>query len=448
MPKCTLLIRGYAGTGKTTMVGAYVQALLKNNIGVVLLAPTGRAAKVMGNYANYPAFTIHKKIYFPKRGAFGSSGFALASNKHRDTVFIVDEASMIGDSGVTGAEAFEYRSLLQDLIQYVFQGTRCRLLLIGDTAQLPPVGTEESPALNLGLLESRFGLTIAELELTEVVRQELDSGILYNATVLRQQISSRKQGFPELETRPFPDIQRTHGGELQELIEDLINQYGREDVMVITRSNKRAYQFNQHIRQRVHWFEERLNAGDLLMVVKNNYHWLKSYKEAPSNFIANGDIVEVLKVVREHEIYGFKFADVEIRLIDYPDFHPFEVRILLDSMESEQASMPRAESKRLYDEISVDYSDLGSRSKIAEAVKADPFYNALQVKFAYAITCHKSQGGQWPAVIVDQGYLTEEMLDQSLLRWFYTAFTRAQESLYLLNFEEAFFNEEERIERD
>lgn len=443
MPKCTLLIKGYAGTGKTTVVGSYVQVLKKNNFDVVLLAPTGRAAKVLSNYSGLPAFTIHKKIYQKRSGAFGASGYGLGSNRHRRTVFLVDEASMIGDSGVSGEQAFEYRSLLDDLINYVFNGHQCKLVLIGDQAQLPPVGADESPALDVDRLQSRHSLTIAQIELTEVVRQEMDSGILFNATILRNAITSRKEGFPILKMDGFDDIKRIGGHDLQEVLEDLNGKYGREGVMVITRSNKRANLFNQNIRTRIEWFEERLNAGDLLMVVRNNYHWLLPYKDAPTTFIANGDVVEVLKVIREYEMYNMEFADVEVRLIDFPDFQPFEVRIMLNSLEIETANLPHAQMKALYDEVSIDYSDLGAKKKIHDAVMNDPYYNALQVKFAYSVTCHKSQGGQWPAVILDQGYLTEEMLDISLLRWFYTAITRAQSELYLLNFNPSFFGETE-----
>ncbi|MEO0403643.1 MAG: AAA family ATPase [Bacteroidota bacterium] len=442
MPRCALLLKGYAGTGKTSITAAYVNALKAANVGVVLLAPTGRAAKVLGGYSKTPAFTLHKKIYFPKKGSFGSFGMSLAPNKHKNTVFIVDEASMIGGQGIASEQSFQYRSLLDDLIQYVYQGERCRLILIGDEAQLPPVGSDESPALQSDLLQSKYNLTIAEMKLTEVVRQQQDSGILHNATILRDQIRETSSGFPSLFLNSFSDIHSIGGNDLQEILEDLYQKHGRDGVMLITRSNKRANLFNQNIRTRIQWFEERMNAGDLIMIVKNNYHWLKGFKDAPTNFIANGDIAEILKIVREQELYGFHFADVEIRLLDYPSMPSFEVKIMLESLDIEAANIPRAQISALYDEISLDYSDLGDQKKIKQAVMDDPFFNALQVKFAYAVTCHKSQGGQWPAVILDQGYLTEDMLDQSLLRWFYTAFTRAQSELFLLNFHKEFFPEE------
>ncbi|NQX91229.1 MAG: AAA family ATPase [Flavobacteriales bacterium] len=448
MPRCALLLKGYAGTGKTSITAAYVNALKATNVGVVLLAPTGRAAKVLSGYSKTPAFTIHKKIYFPKRGAFGASGMALGQNKHKNTVFIVDEASMIGGQGIASEESFQYRSLLDDLIQYVYQGERCRLVLIGDEAQLPPVGSSESPALQSEVLQNKYNLTIAEMKLTEVVRQERDSGILHNATILRNQIVNTTSGFPQLKLESFKDIHSIGGNDLQEILEDLYQKHGRNGVMVITRSNKRANLFNQSIRTRIEWFEERLNAGDLIMIVKNNYHWLKTFKDAPTNFIANGDTAEILKIVREQELYGFNFADVEIRLIDYPEMQPFEVKIMLESIDVESANIPRARISALYDEIALDYADLGDQKKIKQAVSEDPFFNALQVKFAYSVTCHKSQGGQWPAVVLDQGYLTEEMLDTSLLRWFYTAFTRAQTELYLLNFHKEFFIDSNSVDQN
>lgn len=443
-PRCTLLLKGYAGTGKTTSVAAYVHALKSNRQRVVLLAPTGKAAKVLALYSHEQALTIHKKIYVPRTGSGGSRGYAVGPNLHKNTVFIVDEASMIGEqSGMQSETQFEYRDLLQDLIDYVFKGVNCRLILIGDTAQLPPVGTDESPALNESLLRSRHNLTIAGIELKDVVRQEMDSGILFNATKLREAIASKDSGFPRLYPEGYDDIHIIHGNDLQETLEELYGRHGRHGVMVITRSNKRANLFNQQIRARIEWFEDELNAGDLLMVVRNNYHWFEQFTDAPSSFIANGDSVEVLKIVREQELYGCRFADVEIVLLDYPKFPSFEVKILLDTLHLETPSFTSAQQKALYHAVAEDYLDLGDRKKIHKAVMADPFYNALQVKFAYSVTCHKSQGGQWPAVVVDQGYLTEELLDISLLRWFYTALTRAQQELYLLNFHPGFFGEVE-----
>ncbi|MFT6185199.1 MAG: exodeoxyribonuclease-5 [Flavobacteriales bacterium] len=438
-PRCTLLVKGYAGTGKTTVTGAVVKTLKQFHYNVALMAPTGRAAKVLSSFSDHPAFTIHRTIYVKKAKA-GNVSFGLAPNLKKNTVFLVDEASMIGEStSMQGEQSFEYRDLLEDLMEFVFSGVNCRLVLIGDGAQLPPVGSDESPALKAKDLERNFGLTIAELELTEVVRQELDSGILFNANTLRQQILLGKEGFPNLSAEGFPDMKIINGEELQDVLEDLYGRLGQENVAVITRSNKRANQFNQQIRARILWKEEEIAAGDMLMVVRNNYYWLEEYKDAPTAFIANGDSLEIQKITKYHEMYGYKFADVVVKMVDFPEFPAIEVRIILDSLNIDQANLGMGAQRNLYALVGEDYADLSSRRKIHEAISKDPFYNALQVKFAYAITCHKSQGGQWPAVIVDQGFLTEEMLDVSLLRWFYTAFTRAQKELYLLNFSKSFF---------
>ncbi|MFM1933075.1 MAG: hypothetical protein RL226_2378 [Bacteroidota bacterium] len=432
-PKCTLLLRGYAGTGKTTVTGTIVQVLKSIHQEVVLMAPTGRAAKVLSGFAQTPAYTIHKTIYLG--AGEGEMSFALGFNRRRNTLFVVDEASMIGEA----SNSDDYRDLLDDLMAYVFAGEGCRLMLIGDGAQLPPVGTTDSPALRLKHLEEKYDLTIAEVELSEVVRQEIDSGILLNANVLRQHLTSAKSGFPQLQLSGFKDIQRVSGNDLQELLEDLYGKYGQEGVCVITRSNKRANLFNQQIRSRILWQESELTGGDMVMVVRNNYHWLTEYKDCPTPFLANGDGLEIVKVGKHYERYGLHFADATVRLADYPDFDLIEVRVLLDVILHEQANLGMEAQRRFYEAVAEDYLHLGSKRKVHEAVMNDPFYNALQIKFGYAITCHKSQGGQWPAVIVDQGYLTEEMLDESLLRWFYTAFTRSTERLYLLNFADDFF---------
>lgn len=438
-PRCALIIKGYAGTGKTTVTGTIVKVLKEIRRKVVLMAPTGRAAKVLSSFSDHAAYTIHRTIYVKKNSGGGGVSFSLAPNRRKDTVFIVDEASMIGESGGSDDASFDHRDLLEDLLEYVFSGEGCRLVLIGDTAQLPPVGSELSPALNLEYLRRSFHLTIAELELNEVVRQELDSGILFNANTLRLQLQRGDVGYPRLESEGFPDLIRLGGYELQETLESLYSRFTEEGVIVITRSNKRANQFNQQIRQRILWREEDLEANDRLMVVRNNYHWLEEHKDAPTSFIANGDSLEVVRILGRQDRYGASFADVLVRLVDYPDFPAFEVKIVLNVLMLEQANMGFQDQKILYEAIAQDYLHLGTKRKVHEAIMKDPFYQALQVKFAYAVTCHKSQGGQWPAVIVDQGYLLEEMLDVSLLRWFYTAFTRAQEELYLLNFSEEFF---------
>ena len=440
-PRCALVIKGYAGTGKTTLTGTIVKVLREMKHKVVLMAPTGRAAKVLSSFSNYPAYTIHRTIYAKKGGGADAVSFNLANNRHKGAVFIVDEASMIGEGGGQGDQGIEHRDLLEDLMEYVYSGENCRLVMIGDGAQLPPVGSDESPALSLGHLRKSHYLTVASLELDEVVRQELDSGVLFNANILRQFLQSGSKGFPRLTTQGFSDIQNVIGNELQELLEDLYARHSEDEVIVITRSNKRANQFNQQIRARILWREEEITAGDRLMVVKNNYFWLSEHKDAPTSFIANGDMVEVQKVIKYQDLYGGRFADVEVKLIDYPNFPAFEVKVMLDVLNLDKASLSFADQRSLYHAVTEDYMHLGARGKIHRAIMKDPFYNALQVKFGYAVTCHKSQGGQWPAVVVDQGYLTEEMLDISLLRWFYTAFTRAQEELFLLNFNEAFFSE-------
>ena len=442
-PRCALIIRGYAGTGKTTSVGAVVRALEEQGVPVVLLAPTGRAAKVLADFAGLPASTIHRHIYHQTRGRDGWPVTALAPNLRKGAVFIVDEASMIGeDAGPASDEgAFQYRSLLDDLLSFVFNGEDCRLILVGDDAQLPPVGSPLSPALNEEGLRNGFGLTVATIRLTEVVRQELDSGILWNAHQLRLQIDAGVSGFPALETRRFPDIHPVAGNDLQELLETLHGRYGEDGVVVITRSNKRANLFNQQIRHRILWQEEDFNAGDRLMVVKNNYHWLATQTSLTNTLIANGDTLEVRRVRKRHTLYGQEFVDAELAFTDLPDLPPFEARVHLSVLHLEQPSLPSAQLQALYDAVAADHVHLGDKRRIHKAVKEDASYQALQVKFAWAITCHKAQGGQWPAVIVDAGYLTEEMLNTELLRWFYTAFTRAQRELYLLNFPDAFFQE-------
>lgn len=438
-PRCTLLLRGYAGTGKTTSVGAVVRVLAENGTPTVLLAPTGRAAKVMQQYAGVAASTIHRQLYCATRGRDGAVAYGLAPNPWKGAVFLVDEASMIGESNGVRADddGFAYRSLLDDLMEYVFNGEDCRLVLIGDDAQLPPVGTDRSPALDEEGLRRDFHLTVAGIRLTDVVRQELDSAILANAHGLRLRIDAREQGFPAL--REGAEVLRLAGGDMQEVLEDLYGRYGEEGVAVITRSNKRANLFNASIRTRILGREEDLDAGDRLMVVRNNYHWLADRPDFVNPLIANGDAVEVLRIVRRFERYGAPFAEAELRLLDAPPHAPFTALLHLSVLHTDAPSLPSAELRALYEAVAEDYVELGDRRRIHKAVLADPCYQALQVKFAWALTCHKAQGGQWPAVVVDQGYLTEEHLNVELHRWMYTAFTRARERLYLLNFVDAFF---------
>lgn len=426
------IIKGYAGTGKTTVVRSLVQSLPALNGKTVLLAPTGRAAKVLSNYTNKQAFTVHKKIYHRKPVNDGGFAFQLQQNLHTNTIFIVDEASMVSSSGGLSAG-----SLLDDLVSYVFNGVNCKLILIGDTAQLPPVGLAISPALDIEFMKAAYFFQVDWFELTEVVRQTKDSGILTNATAIRNQIKEDKNLKPHFETMGFKDVVRLGGDELEDALNDAYNKYGAEDAMVICRSNKRANIFNQQIRARIRWQENELSSGDYLMVVKNNYFWLP--EESKAGFIANGDIVKLTSVGKIQEMHGFRFADVRMRMIDYPDEPELETRLLLDTIMSEAPALSQADNKKLYESVQQDYSDVADRRMRLKKVKEDPFFNALQVKFAYAITCHKAQGGQWPCVFVEQGYLTDEMINTEYLRWLYTAVSRATEKLYLVNFNKEFY---------
>jgi len=430
------LLKGYAGTGKTTIIGTLVKNLGKIKQSPVLLAPTGRAAKVISNYSNKESFTIHKKIYYPKSQKNGGVSFTLQANKHRNTIFIVDEASMIPDIN-QDAKLFENGSLLDDLMQYVYSGHNCKLLLMGDTAQLPPIKLDISPALDARTLENHYNKEVITIELDEVVRQQQDSGILLNATRLREHLDD---GFYEdfkFSELSFPDVIRPlDGNELLEAISDSYNTLGNEETVIIVRSNKRANLYNQNIRNRILFQEEELSAGDYLMVVKNNYFWVKPNSEA--GFIANGDIVEVLEIFAFKELYGFRFAEVNIQMVDYPKMKPFETVLLLDTLTSETPSLPYEDSNKLYQEVMKDYASEKSKYKKFLAVKNNKYFNALQVKFSYAITCHKSQGGQWNTVFVEQPYLPNGV-DKEYLRWLYTAITRAKEKLYLIGFKDEFF---------
>lgn len=426
------IIKGYAGTGKTTIVRSLVQSLPALNGKTVLLAPTGRAAKVLSNYTNKQALTIHKKIYHKKPVYDGGFAFTLQQNLHTNTIFIVDEASMIANSGGLNAGR-----LLDDLVSYVFNGTNCKLILIGDTAQLPPVGLDVSPALDLEFMKATYYFQVDSFELQEVVRQTKDSGILTNATSIRNQVKRNKNEMPCFELANFKDIIRLNGDELEDALNDAYNKYGAEDSMVICRSNKRANIFNQQIRARIRWQENELSTGDYLMVVKNNYFWLP--EESKAGFIANGDIIKLTSVGKIQEMHGFRFADVRMKMIDYPDEPELETRLLLDTIMSEAPALSQADNKKLYESVLQDYNDIADRRMRLKKVKEDPFFNALQVKFAYAITCHKAQGGQWPCVFVEQGYLTDEMINTEYLRWLYTAVSRATEKLYLVNFNKEFY---------
>ena len=435
-PRSAFLLKGYAGTGKTSLVSALIQTLPQLRLNTLLLAPTGRAAKVIASDADRPAYTIHKKIYMTVTDASGAVRTVRAVNKHSYTLFIVDEASMIGLEPGTSRQ-----SLLEDLVDYVYDGNHCRLMLIGDSAQLPPVGQSESPALDERYLSTAFSLNIFTSELTEVVRQRQFSGILAGATDLRSQITTLPMG-DEVSLPLFnpngTDVIRLSG---EDLMETLFREYGDfalDQVVVITRSNKRANLFNQGIRNSILFREEEVNAGDFLMVVKNNYYWLDG--DSSIGFIANGDIVEVLSVRNVQELYGFRFADATLRFVDYPEEEPRDCKLLLSTLYSESPALTGEEANTLYNNVMEDYADLPHKADRLRELRQNPYYNALQVKFAYALTCHKTQGGQWRTVIVDQGFLPPDMqLDREYLRWLYTAFTRATDRVYLLNFEKRFF---------
>ncbi len=434
------LLKGFAGTGKTTLVGTVVSNLWKTTMKAVLMAPTGRAAKVMSNYSNTQAFTIHRKIYFPKKESGGGVRFVLAPNKHRNTVFIVDEASMIPDTPAD-SKLFENGSLLDDLLMFVYSGHNCKLILIGDTAQLPPVRLDLSPALDEDKLSLNYNKEVIRLELDEVVRQAENSGILINATNLREQLRTSFFDTFQFHVAPYADIVRlVDGHEIQEAIDTSYSENGKEETAFIVRSNKRANLYNQNIRSRILYLENDIAVGDYMMVVKNNYFWLKPNSEA--GFIANGDIIEVLELFSIKEIYGFSFAEVKVQLVDYPNQQPFETVLLLDTITAETPSLPYEEGNRLYQEVSKDYEHEKSKYKKFLGVKNNKYFNALQVKFSYAITCHKSQGGQWNTVFVEQPYLPNG-IDKEYLRWLYTAVTRAKQQLYLIGFKNDFFVESE-----
>ncbi len=423
------LLKGFAGTGKTSLVAALVRVLDKLKQRVVLMAPTGRAAKVLSGYAGHPAYTIHRKIYRQKSLADEASGFSLNNNLHQHTLFIVDEASMISNDGLSGG-VFGTGRLLDDLIQYVYSGQGCRLVLMGDRAQLPPVGETESPALNAQVLAG-YNLKVVETSLTQVVRQLESSGILWNATALRRLMTTGQMAdFPLVRFAGFPDIRNLPGNELIEALENAYADGGMEDTMVICRSNKRANLYNNGIRNRILYREEELSNGDLLMIAKNNYFWTEQEKSI--EFIANGDVAVVRRVRHTRQLYGFRFADAVLQFPDYDDFE-LEATILLDTLQSDFPSLSREDADRLFYTVLEDYADIPLKRDRVKKMKVDPHYNALQVKFAYAITCHKAQGGQWRTVFLDQGYVTQENLGPDYFRWLYTAFTRATETLYLVN---------------
>ena len=424
------ILKGFAGTGKTTLLAALTKIVSR----FVLLAPTGRAAKVLSGYSGFSASTIHRHIYKLAASADGNFKLIKNENKFVATTFIVDESSMIGDGNAD--DSFSGAgNLLEDLMDYVSSGKNCKLILVGDTAQLPPVKSDDSPALDVNHVRTLSGLGVVETELKQVVRQQEAGGILLNATALRILIN-RNADTPVLKTAGFNDISQVSSYELKDLLEDCFNKFGWDEVLIITKSNKSANQYNQLIRRQILWYEDELCGGDRLMIVRNNYFWLD--KDSKAGFIANGDTAEVQRVKEAEEKYGLRFATVQLRLIDYPDEPSFEATVLLDTLYSEAPSITWSESKKLYDALQLEYADYKPVER-RKLIKENVYYNALQVKFAYSVTCHKAQGGQWKTVFVDQGYMTEEMKGVSHLRWLYTAFTRATEKLYLINFDPANF---------
>ncbi|GGE15081.1 ATP-dependent DNA helicase [Psychroflexus salis] len=432
------VLKGYAGTGKTTMIGTLVKNIGKIRKKLILTAPTGRAAKVISNYSKQHAQTVHRKIYYPKKTSGGGVDFVPQQNKHKNTIFIVDEASMIPDIP-TGEDLFKSNSLLEDLIEYVYAGENCQLIFIGDTAQLPPVKAELSPALSEETLQRQFGMEVISVELDEVVRQELESDILRNATLIRTALQEEIYESFQFELTGKSDLIRlVDGYEIMDAINDAYHNNGHEDTAIIVRSNKRANLYNQQIRTRILYREDELAPGDYLMVVKNNYFWVKPNSDA--GFIANGDIIEILEIFRFKELYGFRFAEVNVQMVDYPNMKPFETVLLLDTLDANAPSLSYEQSNQLYQEVMKDYEDERSKYKKFLNVKQNKYFNALQVKFSYAITCHKSQGGQWNTVFVEQPYLPNG-IDKDYLRWLYTAITRAKDKLYLIGFKDDFFTE-------
>lgn len=427
--RSVFLLNGYAGTGKTTMLSAFVNALPVLRRKAVLLAPTGRAAKVLSGYSGRGAFTIHRKIYQSRRFNPEDPHFAIANNSHKDTFFIVDEASMIANHPGEGS-VFGSGCLLDDLITYVYSGDGCRLVLLGDVAQLPPVGYADSPALSPAVL-SGYGLTVRNYSLTDVARQRKESGILFNATAIRRIIASGEYAPPVIRVSGFDDVEVVDGMELPERVEECYDKDGMEDTIIVTRSNRRAVMFNKGVRGSVLYMDAEITTGDMLLVAKNNYFWAEGYDDI--DFIANGDVAVVKRIGGETSLYGFRFADATL---EFPDYNHTEVeaKIILDALYSESPALTRAQSDELYFRVMADYADIPRKSDRYKALKKDPYFNALQVKFAYSVTCHKAQGGQWKNVFVDMGYIPEEAFGNvDFYRWLYTSFTRAYGKIYLIS---------------
>ncbi len=428
------ILNGYAGTGKTTIISALVQTLDTLKIGSVLLAPTGRAANVLARYSGRAAQTIHKRIYRQKSMAEYDSKFSLNFNRDRDTIFIVDEASMLSSSSADGA-IFGSGSLLDDLISYVRSGVRCRLLLVGDSAQLPPVGAEYSPALD-ELTMGEYG-DIEYATMDEVVRQQASSGVLFNATLVRCMLERGIYQIPHFDLS-FDDVEEIQGGEFTEKLQDAYDKFGRDETIVITRSNKRANRYNEGIRRHTLYAEEAIESGDMLMIVKNNYYYSEQKKDCQMSFIANGDVAELVKIKRFEEFYGFEFAHAVLYFRDYDQ--EMECNILLNTLSSDSPALSYEDSKRLFLEVEKDYEEITTRRKRYDEIRQNPHFNALQIKFSYAVTCHKAQGGQWRAVFIDRCIFGDEPMTRDMLRWLYTAITRATDRLYFVNFDDRFFD--------
>lgn len=429
------VLNGYAGTGKTTLIAAIVSALKSLGIKTILLAPTGRAAKVLSQYSGEKALTIHKRIYREQTNAAYESKFSLNINRENEALFIVDEASMLSSGTNADKTIFGSGSLLDDLIQYVRSGKRCRLMLVGDSAQLPPVGDNYSPALTPAEFLP-FGDVVYET-MDEVVRQEQTSGILFNATLVRCMLENNIFEIPHLDMQ-YDDIESVSGGEFLEKLQDCYDKYGRDQTIVITRSNKRANRYNEGIRRNILFAEEEIESGDMLMVVKNNYHYTERIEDCPMSFIANGDIARLKRIRRFEELYGFRYTSAVLEFDDY-DSTEIECKVLLDTLSSESPSLTYEQSQKLFYEIEKDYTDIKSKIKRFKEIRENSYYNALQVKFSYAVTCHKAQGGQWSAVFIDRFLFGDEPMTKDMLRWLYTALTRATERVFLVNFDEKFF---------
>ncbi len=427
------IIRGYAGTGKTSVISALVKTLDEFTLKSVLLAPTGKAAKVLAHYSGKPAFTIHKKIFRQSSSKDGFGKFELEKNLYTNTVFIVDEASMISNE-LADNSIFGSGRLLDDLLDYVYNGKGCKLIISGDTAQLPPVGNMYSPALGKNFYTGSF-VKVYECELTEVVRQEQASGILENATYLREIIGYTNAQLPKFNILGYQDISRITGNELIDQLEKSYAEVGTEETIIINRSNKRSNMYNAGVRSKILYREDELVSGDLLMVVKNNYYWLQEQHDV--NYIANGDMLEIVRIKKYEENYGLRFADVTLKLLDYNLM--LDAKIMLDTLKAESASLTSEQNKDFFYKIYEDFADLTPKRKGYTKVKEDPYFNALQIKFAYAVTCHKAQGGQWQHVFIDQGYISDDMINIDYLRWLYTAITRATKKVFLVNFPDKYF---------